>query len=166
MQLEVIRQPYYLFWNYKNTHKNYFILGFSGKKFLNTVEYLDSQSNEWTTFVPQKSSDQPKGDLDLKQLKGIMDNLKLESRDNVEDNDDVFFQDPNHTNGHHDAQEVKEKAEENSTNSIVNDTLSAVKTNKTFFSNNSSDKLKQEQHVVSTKNTINDDDEDIPLMIN
>lgn len=33
----------------------YAIGGFSGKTFLNTIEYLDATSNEWTTFVQQSS---------------------------------------------------------------------------------------------------------------
>lgn len=31
----------------------YAIGGFSGKCFLNTIEYLDENTNEWTTFVQQ-----------------------------------------------------------------------------------------------------------------
>lgn len=28
--------------------------GFSGKQFLNTIEYFDAEANEWTTFAKQK----------------------------------------------------------------------------------------------------------------
>lgn len=28
--------------------------GFSGKQFLNTIEYFDAEANEWTTFARQK----------------------------------------------------------------------------------------------------------------
>lgn len=34
-------------------NKLYAIGGFSGKCFLNTIEYLDANTNEWTTFVQQ-----------------------------------------------------------------------------------------------------------------
>jgi hypothetical protein len=30
-----------------------FIFSFSGKTFLNSIEYLDEKTNEWTTFVPK-----------------------------------------------------------------------------------------------------------------
>lgn len=35
----------------------YAVGGFSGKTFLNTVEYLDPETNEWTTFVSQQEID-------------------------------------------------------------------------------------------------------------
>jgi influenza virus NS1A-binding protein len=139
----------------------YAIGGFSGKTFLNTIEYLDSQTNEWTKFVPQMEV--KKNEFDLKDL---VSTLKLESKLKTED-DEVFLKDTLKTNGHHEQQNEKTDKSENSTNSIVNltnDNLSAVKTNKNFFSNNSSDILKQEQQVVSSKNTINEDDEVIPLI--
>lgn len=31
-----------------------FLGGFSGKQFLNTIEYFDAEANEWTTFARQK----------------------------------------------------------------------------------------------------------------
>lgn len=36
--------------------KLYAVGGFSGKTFLNTIEYLDKDTNEWTTFVQQNIS--------------------------------------------------------------------------------------------------------------
>lgn len=35
----------------------YAVGGFSGKTFLNTIEYLDPETNEWTTFVSQQEID-------------------------------------------------------------------------------------------------------------
>lgn len=35
----------------------YAVGGFSGKNFLNTIEYLDINSNEWTTFIPKMKDD-------------------------------------------------------------------------------------------------------------
>lgn len=35
----------------------YAVGGFSGKTFLNTIEYLDENTNEWTTFVPKDNAD-------------------------------------------------------------------------------------------------------------
>lgn len=34
-------------------YRLYAVGGFSGKNFLNSIEYLDANSNEWTTFVPK-----------------------------------------------------------------------------------------------------------------
>lgn len=31
----------------------YAVGGFSGKNFLNSIEYLDIHTNEWTTFIPK-----------------------------------------------------------------------------------------------------------------
>lgn len=47
---------------------------FVGKTFLNSIEYLDEKTNEWTTFVPKlparSGSESPQ--LDLSQANGIV----------------------------------------------------------------------------------------------
>ncbi|PSN40122.1 hypothetical protein C0J52_19381 [Blattella germanica] len=46
----------------------YAVGGFSGKTFLNSIEYLDEKTNEWTTFVPKYHSEDGNGDiLDLRE---------------------------------------------------------------------------------------------------
>lgn len=48
----------------------YAVGGFSGKTFLNTIEYLDPETNEWTTFVPQQEIDLN----NIEQLKEAVEN--------------------------------------------------------------------------------------------
>lgn len=46
----------------------YAVGGFSGKTFLNTIEYLDPETNEWTTFVPQQDIDLANIEQSLKEV--------------------------------------------------------------------------------------------------
>lgn len=46
----------------------YAVGGFSGKTFLNTIEYLDAETNEWTTFVPQQDIDLANIEQSLKEV--------------------------------------------------------------------------------------------------
>lgn len=56
--------------------------GFAGKFFLNTMEYLDLNTNEWTTFVPH-----------INQIDGLTDLHFSDSSDNLTNGDEQ-------TNGH------------------------------------------------------------------
>ncbi len=62
--------------------KLYAIGGFAGKFFLNSLEYLDSNTNEWTTFVPH-----------INQIDGLTDLHFSDSSDNLTNGDE-------RTNGH------------------------------------------------------------------
>lgn len=46
----------------------YAVGGFSGKTFLNTIEYLDPETNEWTTFVSQQEIDLTNIEQSLKNV--------------------------------------------------------------------------------------------------
>lgn len=46
----------------------YAVGGFSGKTFLNTIEYLDPETNEWTTFVSQQEIDLANIEQSLKEV--------------------------------------------------------------------------------------------------
>lgn len=48
--------------------KLYAVGGFSGKTFLNTIEYLDPATNEWTMFVPQQDIDLANIEESLKEV--------------------------------------------------------------------------------------------------
>lgn len=141
----------------------YAIGGFSGKTFLNTVEYLDSQSNEWTTFVPQ--NDIP---AEVEAVKKHLNN----GMGSISSDDEVFDEHIN-ING-------LKLNDDHATHEISLNSKSAVKTNNCHNNINSSNNcnninsdsknliqqhdLSQQATFVSSKNTINDDDEDIPLI--
>ena len=48
----------------------YAVGGFSGKTFLNTIEYLDPETNEWTTFASQQEIDL----TNIESLKDVVEN--------------------------------------------------------------------------------------------
>lgn len=89
----------------------YAVGGFSGKTFLNTIEYLDPETNEWTTFVPQQEID----------LTNIAESLKEAVENGLHAGKPVSPIPPsvvealqNGVNGHHSQDEMEEGAEEDS----------------------------------------------------
>lgn len=78
--------------------KLYAVGGFSGKTFLNTIEYLDPATNEWTMFVPQQ-------DIDLanieQSLKDVVENGFQKSASTTPPPPEELANGNGVTNGHH-----------------------------------------------------------------
>lgn len=43
--------------NFQNRFLHNFFFLYIGKSFLNTIEYLDLTTNEWTTFIPNRCNE-------------------------------------------------------------------------------------------------------------
>lgn len=103
----------------------YAVGGFSGKTFLNTIEYLDPEANEWTTFVAQQDINMANIEQSLKEVaeNGFQKSVSplppaLEAV--------VVVETENGTNGHHSSEE-EDQDEEDDDDDYLEDRRPSVK---------------------------------------